>query len=69
MILFCPTANLSDDALVGIPADLTNGIYFGYARIFDLSDNKISPSDAEVFPMVMSLGWNPFYKNTKLTTV
>jgi riboflavin kinase len=46
------------------------GVYYGYAKIFprpgsDLSSN----SDSEVFPMVMSLGWNPFYKNERLTAV
>lgn len=29
----------------------------------------LAPEDAHVFPMVMSVGWNPFYKNTHKTAV
>jgi len=25
--------------------------------------------DSKVLPMVMSLGWNPFYKNERMTAV
>jgi hypothetical protein len=66
---FFPLANLSDDALAEIPAEMTNGIYFGYAWVLGLSgnDTEISAADGKVHPMVMSLGWNPFYKNEKLT--
>lgn len=35
---------------------MDTGIYFGWC--------SISSSD-ERFPMVMSLGWNPYYKNEK----
>jgi len=69
--LGCPTANLSDDALNNLPEGVTNGIYFGYARVFGSADDRtadLSGSDAGVHPMVMSLGWNPYYKNEKLTT-
>lgn len=27
----------------------------------------LRPEDSKVFPMVMSVGWNPFYKNTRKT--
>lgn len=29
----------------------------------------LEPEDSKVFPMVMSVGWNPFYKNTHKTAV
>ena len=35
---------------------LETGIYFGWASV---------GTDAAVYPMVMSFGWNPFYKNEK----
>ncbi|SPO30938.1 related to FMN1 - Riboflavin kinase [Ustilago trichophora] len=28
---------------------------------------ELRPEDSQVFPMVMSVGWNPFYKNTHKT--
>ena len=40
------------------------GVYFGYAQVPDASDK-----DNGVLPMVMSLGYNPFYKNKQLTAV
>lgn len=52
-----PTANFEDDVVKSLPSDLPNGIYFGWAQV-DFSS---------VYPMVMSLGWNPFYKNEKRT--
>lgn len=52
-------ANFEDDVVKSLPSDLPNGIYFGWAQV-DFSS---------VYPMVMSLGWNPFYKNEKRTAV
>ncbi|KAI7871092.1 hypothetical protein BDF14DRAFT_1719895 [Spinellus fusiger] len=52
-----PTANLSEDALKTLYSELETGVYYGWAQIGDI------PS--EVYPMVMSLGWNPFYNNEK----
>jgi FAD synthase len=40
------------------------GVYFGYAQVYGLGDQE-----GKVHPMVMSLGWNPFYKNERLTAV
>jgi len=58
-------------------ADVTPpGVYFGYAQISaHRSDDQVDgPSSGtldeeqtRVHPMVMSLGWNPFYRNQKLT--
>ena len=54
------------------------GVYFGYAKVSTRrSDDQVDgPSSgtldeeqARVHPMVMSLGWNPFYGNEKLTAV
>jgi riboflavin kinase len=54
------------------------GVYFGYARVSARrSDDQVDgPSSGtldegqtKVYPMVMSLGWNPFYRNKKLTAV
>lgn len=49
------------------------GIYFGYAQVHrSCPQGQAAPlpeGDLKVWPMVMSLGWNPFYKNEKLTAV
>lgn len=53
-------------------SDVTaTGVYYGFARvIWPKGDDNSRPSkDAEVLPMVMSLGWNPFYKNERMTAV
>jgi riboflavin kinase len=47
-----PTANLPED--VASSAALDTGIYYGHASV---------GKDSNVYPMVMSYGWNPFYKN------
>ncbi|EGX87761.1 Riboflavin kinase [Cordyceps militaris CM01] len=66
-----PTANLPVDAAV-TPwiGDITSGVYFGYAALsLPASHPEHAPaapatSSFSVFPMVMSIGYNPFYKNT-----
>ena len=50
-----PTANFSDDVIEKLPEELVGGIYFGFAKV----------DDGPVYDMVMSIGWNPFYKNEK----
>ncbi|KAK9767343.1 riboflavin kinase [Basidiobolus ranarum] len=50
-----PTANLPEEAVNSICSELETGVYYGWAQVL----NK------EVRPMVMSLGWNPYYKNEK----
>ncbi|CEP11092.1 hypothetical protein [Parasitella parasitica] len=52
-----PTANMNEEALEKLFNDFTSGVYYGWAQV----DKKDSP----VYPMVMSLGWNPYYKNEK----
>lgn len=38
-----------------LPADISTGIYYGWACV----------GNGDVYKMVMSIGWNPYYKNTK----
>lgn len=54
-----PTANLDADALLrGSVAEAVTGIYAGWASIGE---------SADVHMMVMSIGWNPQFKNTHKT--
>lgn len=53
---------------------LESGIYFGWAGLESPSADATSvaqngDSGARAFPMVMSVGWNPFYKNEKRSVV
>jgi len=50
-----PTANFSEEVIEALPEALIGGIYWGLAQV----DN------GQVFDMVMSIGWNPFYENKK----
>ncbi|ORY72373.1 riboflavin kinase [Neocallimastix californiae] len=51
-----PTANLPQDVADSASSVLETGVYYGWARACH-NDN--------VYPMVMSYGWNPYYKNEK----
>jgi Riboflavin kinase len=64
-------ANLPDDAITPISSVAKTGVYYGYAQVLPLSDGNpsLSGDDTLVHPMVMSLGWNPFYKNEQLSAV
>ncbi|KAH8144546.1 uncharacterized protein LAJ45_11443 [Morchella importuna] len=58
-----PTANIPIEGLkVGGCETIESGVYYGFAGL-DLH-NADTGSKGVVFPMVMSIGWNPFYKNT-----
>lgn len=50
-----PTANFPEDVVDNLPSDICTGIYYGWGCV----------GDGDVHKMVMSIGWNPFYKNTK----
>uniref|UniRef100_A0A0K8RGW5 Riboflavin kinase n=1 Tax=Ixodes ricinus TaxID=34613 RepID=A0A0K8RGW5_IXORI len=50
-----PTANFSHDLVSKLPEELDCGVYYGWAAINDGPVNK----------MVMSVGWNPYFKNEK----
>ena len=52
-----PTANFPDDVVELLPAEYSEGVYYGWAQI----DN------GSVYKMVMSIGKNPYYNNTKRT--
>ncbi|TCD71355.1 riboflavin kinase [Steccherinum ochraceum] len=61
--LGCPTANLEESSLVQIESKTRRtGVYYGYARVAQAAEG-----DNDVLPMVMSVGYNPYYKNEKLT--
>ncbi|KAH8106263.1 riboflavin kinase [Cristinia sonorae] len=60
--LGCPTANLPDESLPPMSTVTQTGVYFGYAQVPDAAEG-----DNGVLPMVMSLGYNPFYGNKQLT--
>ncbi|XP_072372713.1 riboflavin kinase isoform X1 [Scyliorhinus torazame] len=49
------TANFPDSVVDNLPGDITTGIYYGWACV----------GHGDVHKMVMSIGWNPYYKNTK----
>lgn len=48
-----PTANYPLNVVNALPIELETGIYCGYASV----------DDGPVHDMVMSIGWNPYYKN------
>ncbi|XP_063438278.1 riboflavin kinase-like [Mytilus trossulus] len=50
-----PTANFPEKVVENLPKDLPGGVYYGWANV----DN------GEVLKMVLSIGWNPYYHNTK----
>ncbi|XP_043278449.1 riboflavin kinase [Venturia canescens] len=49
-----PTANFSEDVVEKLPENLAPGIYYGWTSV-----------DDQVYKGVLSIGWNPFYKNEK----
>ena len=62
-------ANLPDESLDPMTSVAKTGIYYGYARVHFGEAEDVPREDREVWPMVMSMGWNPYYKNEKLTAV
>ncbi|XP_073240753.1 riboflavin kinase-like isoform X2 [Porites lutea] len=50
-----PTANFPTNVVDSLPEAISTGIYYGWASV----------DRGPVYKMVMSVGWNPFYKNTK----
>ena len=53
------SANFEEDVVEKLPAEFDCGIYCGWASV----DN------GPVYKMAMSVGFNPFYSNTKKTMV
>ena len=65
-----PTANIPLAGLsVGGNEDLESGVYYGWAGVN--VDNAGNGDDGAcgVWGMVMSIGWNPFYKNSVRSVV
>lgn len=66
-----PTANIPVDAsLTPWISNIPSGIYFGWASLVLPRDHPDHPSPPppgrlapSLYPMVMSVGYNPFYKN------
>ncbi|KAH8857965.1 Riboflavin kinase isoform 2 [Schistosoma japonicum] len=52
-------ANLEEFIVDQIPDSVKNGIYFGWAKL----------NNTPVYKMVMSIGWNPYFKNAKRSMV
>lgn len=61
-------ANLPDEAIAPYANTLQTGVHYGYARVV-LGDAGTEGEANQVLPMVMSIGWNPYYKNEKRTAV
>ncbi|NWR49804.1 RIFK kinase, partial [Regulus satrapa] len=53
------TANFSEQVVESFPSDIPTGIYYGWACV----------GNGDVHKMVLSIGWNPFYKNIKKSVV
>uniref|UniRef100_A0A4W5KU78 Riboflavin kinase n=1 Tax=Hucho hucho TaxID=62062 RepID=A0A4W5KU78_9TELE len=49
------TANFTDSVVELLPGDISTGIYYGWACV----------DTGDIHKMVMSIGWNPYYKNAK----
>lgn len=52
-------ANFPESVVDSLPESFGTGVYYGWAQV----------DDGPVHKMVMSIGWNPFYKNTKKSMV
>ncbi|GFG31173.1 hypothetical protein Cfor_00577 [Coptotermes formosanus] len=50
-----PTANFPDEVVNDLPEEINTGVYYGWAKL----DN------GPVHKMVMSIGWNPYFRNVK----
>ncbi|ERE77599.1 riboflavin kinase-like protein [Cricetulus griseus] len=48
-------ANFPEQVVDNLPADVSTGIYYGWASV----------GSGDVHKMVVSIGWNPYYKNVK----
>lgn len=48
-----PTANFPIEVVQKLPKNIDTGVYYGWTQV----------EDSPVYKMVMSVGWNPFYKN------
>lgn len=51
-------ANFPESVVNELPGDLSTGVYYGWASLH-----------GQVYKMVSSIGWNPYYKNEKKSMV
>ncbi|MBW04189.1 Riboflavin kinase, partial [Eschrichtius robustus] len=51
--------NFPEQVVDNLPTDVSTGIYYGWASV----------GSGDVHKMVVSIGWNPYYKNTKKSMV
>ncbi|XP_039217266.1 riboflavin kinase [Crotalus tigris] len=49
------TANFSEEVVDSFPSDICTGIYYGWGCV----------GNGDVHKVVLSIGWNPYYKNVK----
>jgi len=52
-------ANFPPEVVENLPEEVETGIYCGWAQV----------GDGPVYKMVMSVGWNPYFKNEKKSMV
>lgn len=65
-----PTANIPLAGLsVGGNEDLESGVYYGWAGVNVDDAGRSGKGVYGVWGMVMSIGWNPFYKNSVRSVV
>uniref|UniRef100_A0A7S3YUU1 riboflavin kinase n=1 Tax=Lotharella globosa TaxID=91324 RepID=A0A7S3YUU1_9EUKA len=57
-LLGWPTANLDPAAFKGKIDDLSEGVYYGFAKL---------ESDQKVYKTALSIGWNPQFQNKEKT--
>ena len=57
-----PTANFNEEVVAALPNDLETGIYFGWTNLEGDENHKNRKA-------VISIGWNPFYDNSKKSVV
>ncbi|CAL8090300.1 unnamed protein product [Calicophoron daubneyi] len=50
-----PTANMEESVVERLPESVKSGIYFGWAKV----------DDGPVYKAVVSIGWNPYFRNSK----
>jgi len=62
-------ADLSPEAIAGLPGHTAPYPPDSIAGEEDNKAKRLEPQDARVWPMVMSVGWNPYFKNEKITAV
>ncbi|KAI1916184.1 riboflavin kinase [Ophidiomyces ophidiicola] len=67
ILLGIPTANIPAEGLSEHPS-LNSGVYYGVAALDPRKFEPSNTSDKEtrIFPCVLSIGYNPFYKNTEI---